>query len=114
MKKLFLVILFYLFSQVSSLANERDTRLNQLFNELKANKSKYEIQEMTREDIYYGLETAVHTIKIIENVCKTFDNLDDYYKLIYPAKKWDRSEKLESEVKNQYRNYFGTEAYGGI
>ena len=39
MKKLFLVILFYLFSQVSSLANERDTRLNQLFNELKANKS---------------------------------------------------------------------------
>ena len=81
---------------------------------LKATKSKYEIQEMTREDIYYGLETAVHTIKIIENVCKTFDNLDDYYKLIYPGKKWDRSEKLESEVKNQYRNYFGTEAYGGI
>ena len=40
MKKLFLVILVYLFSQVSSLANERDTRLNQLFNELKANKSK--------------------------------------------------------------------------
>ena len=40
MKKLFLVILFYLFSQVSSLANERDIRLNQLFNELKANKSK--------------------------------------------------------------------------
>ena len=40
MKKLFFVILVYLFSQVSSLANERDTRLNQLFNELKANKSK--------------------------------------------------------------------------
>ena len=40
MKKLFLIILFYLFSHVSSLANERDTRLNQLFNELKVNKSK--------------------------------------------------------------------------
>ena len=40
MKKLFLVILVYLFSQVISLANERDTRLNQLFNELKVNKSK--------------------------------------------------------------------------
>ena len=40
MKRLLLVILVYLFSQVSSLANERDTRLNQLFNELKANKSK--------------------------------------------------------------------------
>ena len=40
MKKLFIVILVYLFSQVSSLANERDTRLNQLFNELKVNKSK--------------------------------------------------------------------------
>ena len=40
MKRLFLVILFYLFSQVISFANERDTRLNQLFNELKVNKSK--------------------------------------------------------------------------
>ena len=40
MKKLSLVILFYLFSQPSSFANERDNRLNQLFNELKANKSK--------------------------------------------------------------------------
>ena len=34
MKRLFLVILFYLFSQVGSLANERDVKLNQLFNEL--------------------------------------------------------------------------------
>ena len=40
MKRLSLVILFYLFSQVSSLTNERDIRLNQLFNELKVNKSK--------------------------------------------------------------------------
>ena len=40
MKKIFLVILFYLFSQFSSLANERDIRLNKLFNELKANTSK--------------------------------------------------------------------------
>ena len=40
MKKVFLVLLVYLFSQISSLANDRDTRLNQLFNELKANKSK--------------------------------------------------------------------------
>ena len=40
MKKVFLVILFYLFSQLSSFANDRDSRLNQLFNELKANKSK--------------------------------------------------------------------------
>jgi hypothetical protein len=81
---------------------------------IKATKTKYEIQELSKEDIYYGLETAVHVIKILENVCNTFDNLDDYYKLIYPGKKWDRSEKLETEVKNQYRNYFGTEAYGGI
>ena len=35
--------MFYLFSQVSSLTNERDIRLNQLFNELKANKSKVAI-----------------------------------------------------------------------
>ena len=47
MKKVFLVILFYLLSQVSLLANERDVRLNQLFNELKVNKSKqaYEIEQ---------------------------------------------------------------------
>ncbi len=40
MKKLILLILFYLLSQVNSLANERDVRLKQLFNELKVNKSK--------------------------------------------------------------------------
>ena len=40
MKKLFLLILSYLLSQVSSFANERDTRLSQLFNELKVNKPK--------------------------------------------------------------------------
>ena len=40
MKHLFLIILFYLFSQVGSLANERDIRLNQLFYELKVNKAK--------------------------------------------------------------------------
>mgnify|MGYP001266484105 CR=1 FL=1 len=40
MKKLLFVFLCYLFSQISSTANERDTRLNQLFNELKTNKSK--------------------------------------------------------------------------
>ena len=43
MKKLFFVILFFLFSQVITLANEKDTRLNQLFNELKVNKSKIAI-----------------------------------------------------------------------
>ena len=40
MKRLFLIFLFYLFSQTSSFSNERDVRLNQLFNELKVNKSK--------------------------------------------------------------------------
>ncbi len=40
MKKFSLVILVCLFSQNILLANERDIRLNQLFNELKANKSK--------------------------------------------------------------------------
>ena len=40
MKRLFLIFLFYLFSQTSTFSNERDVRLNQLFNELKFNKSK--------------------------------------------------------------------------
>ena len=40
MKKIFLILLFYLFSQMSSFANDRDVRLNQLFNELKVNQAK--------------------------------------------------------------------------
>ena len=40
MKRFFLIFVFYLFSQTSTFANERDVRLNQLFNELKVNKSK--------------------------------------------------------------------------
>ena len=40
MKRLFLIFLFYLFSQTSSFSNERDVRLNQLFNELKVNQAK--------------------------------------------------------------------------
>ena len=40
MKRLYPVIFFYLFLQFNSIANERDIRLNQLFNELKVNKSK--------------------------------------------------------------------------
>ena len=40
MKRLILFFIFYSFSQVSSFANERDVRLNQLFNQLKANKAK--------------------------------------------------------------------------
>ena len=38
MKKTLLFFLFYLILQVSSLSNERDIRLNQLFNELKIKK----------------------------------------------------------------------------
>ena len=40
MKKVFLVSLIYLFSLTSAFANDRDIRLNQLFNELKVNKAK--------------------------------------------------------------------------
>ncbi len=40
MKNLFLILVFYLFSQTISFANERDVRLNQLFNELKVNNAK--------------------------------------------------------------------------
>lgn len=40
MKRLFLILVFYIFSQTSTFANERDIRLNQLFNELKVNKAK--------------------------------------------------------------------------
>ena len=40
MKRFFFIFLFYLFSQTSSFSNERDARLNQLFDKLKFNKSK--------------------------------------------------------------------------
>ena len=39
MKKSFIVILILLLSQLQSFANDRDIRLNQLFNELKINKA---------------------------------------------------------------------------
>ena len=47
MKEFFFVAIFILFSQFSSLANDRDMRLDELFNELKVNKSKiaYEIEQ---------------------------------------------------------------------
>ena len=40
MKKSFIVILILILSQLQSFANDRDIRLNQLFNELKVNKAK--------------------------------------------------------------------------
>ena len=47
MKRFFLIILFYLFSQTISFANERDERLNQLFSQLKINNvdSAYDIEQ---------------------------------------------------------------------
>ena len=68
MKKLFLVILFYLFSQVSSLANDIDTRLNQLFNQLKANKSK--VAFIIEQEIYPAMRSPKIMIKQIEELMK--------------------------------------------
>ena len=42
--------MFYLFSQTSTFANERDIRLNQLFNELKVNKAK--IASIVEQEIW--------------------------------------------------------------
>ena len=39
MKKLFFIFLFFLFSQFNANSNDRDIRLNKLFNELKVNQS---------------------------------------------------------------------------
>ena len=39
MKKFFLIFLLYFLSQLSSFSDERDTKLNQLFIELKVNQS---------------------------------------------------------------------------
>ena len=50
MKRLFLILVFYLFSQISSFSNERDVRLNQLFNELKVNKSK--VSSVVEQEIW--------------------------------------------------------------
>ena len=50
MKRLFLILVFYIFSQTSTIANERDVRLNQLFNELKVNKAK--IASIVEQEIW--------------------------------------------------------------
>ena len=50
MKRLFLIFVFYLFSQTSTFANERDVRLNQLFNELKVNNP--EIASIVEQQIW--------------------------------------------------------------
>ena len=50
MKRLFLILVFYIFSQTSTFANERDVRLNQLFNELKVNKAK--IASIVEQEIW--------------------------------------------------------------
>ena len=50
MKRFFLIFLFYLFSQTSLFANDRDVRLNQLFNELKVNKSK--VSSIVEQEIW--------------------------------------------------------------
>lgn len=75
---------------------------------IKCSKARYEIQELSKEDIYIGLETAVHVLNIIENVCENFETLEDYYKVIYPFKKYDRSDLMEKEIKKQYRKLFNT------
>ena len=43
MKRILLFFLIYLFSITTSYANDRDVRLNQLFNELKVNKQMLQL-----------------------------------------------------------------------
>jgi hypothetical protein len=81
---------------------------------IKASKTRFEIQELTSKEIYEGMETAVHVINAIENICKKFDNLEDYFKIMYAFKKYDRSNIMEDEIKNEYRKLFNTKAYNGI
>jgi hypothetical protein len=76
---------------------------------LKCSKIRYELQELTKEDIYIGLETAVHVINIMENICEKFDTLEEYYQVVYPSKKFDRSDIMEKEIKKQYRKIFNTQ-----
>ena len=66
MKRLFLIFLFYLFSQTSSFSNERDVRLNQLFNELKANKSK--VSSVVEQEIWKIWSTHPTDAKLTEKL----------------------------------------------
>jgi hypothetical protein len=59
--------------------------------------------------IRYELETAVHVINIMENICEKFDTLEEYYQVVYPSKKYDRSDIMEKEIKKQYRKIFNTQ-----
>ncbi len=55
-----------MFSQVSSLASERDTRLNQLFNELKVNKSK--VAFIIEQEIWALWSTHPTDVKLTERL----------------------------------------------
>ena len=109
MKQLFLVLLFYLFSQVISLANERDARLNQLFNELKANNSKVAFiieQEIwalwsthpTNEKLTARLEEGSQFVRD-----QKYMKAKDYIKQIndLPESEWDRmKEHMDKKFPN--------------
>mgnify|MGYP001450122095 CR=1 FL=1 len=62
MKRLFLILVFYLFSQTSTFANERNVRLNQLFNELKVNKSK--VASIVEQEIWKIWSTHPTNVKL--------------------------------------------------
>ena len=66
MKRLFFIFLFYLFSQTSSFSNERDVRLNQLFNELKVNKSK--VSSVVEQEIWKIWSTHPTDAKLTEKL----------------------------------------------
>ena len=94
-------------NKVQGAVYHRFTNKNIYF--LKCSRARAELQPMTSEDIYEGLETAVHIINIIENICERFDTIDEYYKCIYPFKKYDRSEIMNKEIKKTYRRLFNTQ-----
>ena len=63
MKRFFLIFLFYLFSQTSTFANERDVRLNQLFNELKVNNAK--VASIVEQEIWKIWSTHPSDAKLL-------------------------------------------------
>ena len=88
MKRIFLIFLFYLFSQTNSFSNDRDERLNQLFNELKVNKSK--VASIVEQEIWKIWSTHPTDVKLTARLEEGSQLLRD--------QKLNEAEKIFSEL----------------
>ena len=95
MKKLFCIFLFFLFSQFNANSNERDKRLNQLFNELKVNQSN--LASIIEQEIWTLWSTHPTNEKLTAR-------LEEGSQLVR-SQKLNKAKKIFTEVINLDQNW---------